>query len=114
MNAHAFDRAVNPFGAALQAVFGSDNAHWDVTDMNEVLVEAHESVDRGVITEDDFRSFVFANPVALHAGMNRAFFRGTNVEHAVDRLLGPMMTRTRSDQRTVGSTSSISKPSRSS
>jgi predicted TIM-barrel fold metal-dependent hydrolase len=27
---HAFDRRANPFGAALSAVFGSDNGHWDV------------------------------------------------------------------------------------
>jgi len=86
---HAFDREVNPFGAALQAVLGSDNAHWDVTDMNEVLVEAYEAVERGLLTGDDFRSFVYTNPVTLHAGMNPTFFAGTNVARAVDELLGP-------------------------
>jgi len=32
---------------------------------------------------DDFRDFMFANPVRLHAGMNPEFFAGTRVEQAV-------------------------------
>ena len=83
----AFNTKVNPFGARLQAMFGSDIAHWDVPDMSEVPEEAWEMVDHGLITEDDFRDFVFVNPVRFFTGGNPAFFRGTVVEAAVDGLL---------------------------
>jgi predicted TIM-barrel fold metal-dependent hydrolase len=80
---HAFDRRANPFGAALRAVFGSDNGHWDVPDMAQVVAEAWELVEHNVMSRDDFRSFMFANPVRLHAGMNPEFFSGTRIEQAV-------------------------------
>ena len=79
---HAFDRRANPFGAALRAVFGSDNGHWDVPDMAEVVAEAWELVENGVMNADDFRDFMFVNPLRLHAGMNPDFFTGTRVERA--------------------------------
>jgi predicted TIM-barrel fold metal-dependent hydrolase len=88
MNAHAFNRSVNPFGAALKAVLGSDNAHWDVVDMTGVLHEAYEQVEHGVMSTDDFRDFAFTNPVRLHTGMNPDFFAGTRVERQVKELLG--------------------------
>ena len=87
VTAHAFDRRVNAFGAALQAVLGTDNAHWDVADMAGVLGEAYELVEDGRVSPEDFRDLVFSNPVKLHAGMNPDFFRGTRVEQAVDGLL---------------------------
>ena len=83
----AFNTKVNPFGARLQAMFGSDIAHWDVPDMSEVTEEAWEMVDHGLITEDDFRDFVFVNPVRFFTGGNPRFFEGTVVEGAVDGLL---------------------------
>ena len=46
--------------------------------------EAWELVEHGLITEDDFRDFVFANPVSLWTGMNPAFFKGTVVEKQVE------------------------------
>jgi hypothetical protein len=33
--------------------------------MREVAEEAHELIDEDVITEEDFRDFVFANPARL-------------------------------------------------
>ena len=80
---HAFDRRANPFGAALRAVFGSDNGHWDVPDMAGVVAEAWELVEHEVMRPDDFRDFMFVNPLRLHAGMNPDFFTGTRIEHAV-------------------------------
>jgi len=82
-----FDARVNPFGARLKAVFSSDVGHWDVPDMNAVLAEAYELVEHGLLDERAFRDFTFANAAGLHAGMNPAFFKGTVVEAAVDRLL---------------------------
>ncbi len=88
VTAHAFNRRVNPFGATLKALLGTDNAHWDVPDMSRVVPEAWELVERGLISREDFRQFVFYNPVRLHAGMNRRFFQGTRIEREVDQLLG--------------------------
>jgi hypothetical protein len=82
MNATAFNSKMNPFGAQLRAIFSSDIGHWDVPDMTEVLEEAYELVEHEVITEDNFRDFVFSNPVSLWAGMNPNFFKGTVVEKA--------------------------------
>ena len=80
---HAFDRRANPFGAALRAVFGSDNGHWDVPDMAGVVAEAWELVEHEVMQKADFRDFMFVNAVRLHAGMNPEFFTGTRIEQAV-------------------------------
>ena len=68
-------------------LFGSDVGHWDVTDVGEVLVEAYELVEDGLITEADFKEFVYTNAVQMHAGVNPDFFKGTAVESDVDRYL---------------------------
>ncbi len=83
LNALAFDTRLNHFGARLNAILGSDIGHWDVPDMTKVLVEAHEMVDDGFITDDDFHDFSFANIVDMHTGMNPDFFKGTVIEDAV-------------------------------
>jgi predicted TIM-barrel fold metal-dependent hydrolase len=87
LNASAFNTKMNPFGAKLQAVFSSDIGHWDVPDMRDVVHEAHEGVEKGLLTEADFRDFVFTNPATLWTGMNPDFFKGTVVETQVNRLL---------------------------
>lgn len=71
----------------LQPIFSSDVGHFDVVDMTEVLAEAYELVEHGLITADDFRDFVFTNPVRLHTAMNPDFFKGTVVEDAVANVL---------------------------
>jgi predicted TIM-barrel fold metal-dependent hydrolase len=85
MTAWAFDRHGNH---RLHPIFSSDVGHFDVVDMSEVLEEAWELVEHGLITDEDFQEFVFANPVRLHTAMNPDFFKGTVVEGAVARLLG--------------------------
>ncbi|HXR35932.1 MAG TPA: amidohydrolase family protein [Candidatus Binataceae bacterium] len=87
VTASAFDAKRNPFGARLNVVFGSDIGHFDVPDMSEVTQEAWEMVEHGMISEDDFRDFVFANPARLWTAVNPAFFKGTPVESAVSSLL---------------------------
>jgi predicted TIM-barrel fold metal-dependent hydrolase len=79
-NAWAFNTETNPFGAKMQSMLGSDIGHWDVPDMNEVLEEAWESVEGGLISPSDFRDMTFANGVRLHGGMNPEFFAGTKIE----------------------------------
>jgi len=80
INAWGFNTRVNPYRARIKPLFGSDIGHFDVPDMREVLVEAHELVDDGIITADDFRDFVFIYPVEFWTGVNPDFFKGTAVE----------------------------------
>lgn len=87
MTSLAFNKKVNPFGAELQVMMGSDIAHWDVPDVAAVLAEAYEMVEREWIDAAGFRDFVFTNPARFYTGTNPAFFKGTVVEAAVDRLL---------------------------
>ena len=85
INSWAFK--ANSFGARLGAVFGSDIGHFDVPDMTKVLSEAYELVEDKLINEQDFRDFVFVNPVKLWAGNNPDFFKGTVVEAQVKTML---------------------------
>lgn len=87
INAWAFNSKVNPFGARLKAIFGSDISHWDVPDMARVVEEAYELVEKELITETDFRDFVFGNPVSFFAGTNADFFKGTVVEADVEKVI---------------------------
>jgi predicted TIM-barrel fold metal-dependent hydrolase len=88
VNAWAFRSQANPFNVKLHAIMGSDIGHFDVADMTAVLAEAHELVDDGLLAEDDFRDFVFGNPVRLWAGANPDFFKGTVIEkQAADYLM---------------------------
>lgn len=86
MTALAFDTRLNPFGAELQVMMGSDIAHWDVPDVAEVVEEAHDLVEEGLLTPDAFRDFVFTNPARFYTGTNPTFFAGTAVAAAVRQL----------------------------
>jgi hypothetical protein len=81
--AWAFAERINPAGARLRPIFGSDISHWDVPDMTEPVEEAYELVDDGIIGEREFSELMFVNPARLHAGMNPDFFAGTVCEKAV-------------------------------
>jgi len=87
MVAWAFDAKVNPLGARLRAMFSSDMGHWDVPDMADVLAEAHDLVERGLLNEEDFRDFVFTNPVRFYTSLNPNFFDGTPVESEARRVV---------------------------
>jgi predicted TIM-barrel fold metal-dependent hydrolase len=87
MATHAFNERINQGGVRLRAIFSSDLGHWDIPHMQDVLHEAYELVEDGIMTELDFRDFVFANPVSLWAGTNRDFFKGTTIESEVRHLL---------------------------
>jgi hypothetical protein len=86
-NAWAFHRRANPLGARLNALFGSDIGHFDVPDMMDVLPEAYELVEDGLLTTEDFRDFTFTNAVRLWGAGNRAFFEGTTVAKAAAAVL---------------------------
>ena len=59
----------------------------DVPDMRMVLPEAHELVEDGLITADDFRDFTFANAVRLWGTQNPDFFKGTVVARQAAEVL---------------------------
>ncbi len=84
--AWAFNDRANPMGAKLRAMFSSDMGHWDVPDMTEILEEAWELVEHEQIDTDDFRDFVFANPVRFYTRLNPDFFAGTRVEAEAARV----------------------------
>jgi predicted TIM-barrel fold metal-dependent hydrolase len=86
--AWAFDAARSPGGRKLRAMFSSDLGHWDVPDMAEILLEAHELVEDGHLSEADFRDFTFTNPVRFYTAGNPDFFRGTRLEtEAAERVV---------------------------
>ena len=58
--------------------------------MRDAAAEAWELVEDGIISEEDFREFVFVNPVKLKTDMNPDFFKATVVEAEVEKLLAEM------------------------
>jgi predicted TIM-barrel fold metal-dependent hydrolase len=92
-NAWAFNRKSNPMGARLNALFSSDIGHFDVPDMTAVVPEAYEMVEHGLITEDDFRDFMFSNAVRFWGEVNPDFFKGTSVEKQAAEVLAPVPAR---------------------
>jgi predicted TIM-barrel fold metal-dependent hydrolase len=86
-NAWAFNRRANPMGARLNALFSSDVGHFDVPDMADVVPEAYELVEHGLIDDDDFRDFMFDNAVRFWGEVNPDFFRGTVIERASSEVL---------------------------
>jgi predicted TIM-barrel fold metal-dependent hydrolase len=87
MTAWAFRTDLNPFGARLNTLFGSDVGHWDVAEMRGVLCEAHEMLEDGHVSSDDFRDFVFGNAARFWTALNPDFFRETAVEREVEAFL---------------------------
>ena len=87
INAWAFNRRGNPMGARLNALFSSDIGHFDVPDMTEVVPEAYELVEHGLLSDDDFRDFMFTNAVRFWGEVNPDFFKGTVVEKQAAEVL---------------------------
>jgi predicted TIM-barrel fold metal-dependent hydrolase len=87
VNAWAFKREANPMGARLNAIFSSDIGHFDVPDMAAVVPEAYELVEDGLIDDNDFRDFMFANAVRFWGEVNPDFFKGTAVEKQAAEVL---------------------------
>jgi hypothetical protein len=94
INAWAVHPEMNPIGATLKTLFSSDIGHWDVPDMSHVLAEAYELVDQRLLTADQFRAFVFDNPVDFYCTQNPSFFDGTKVEEDVRNHLARKHART--------------------
>jgi hypothetical protein len=48
--------------------------------MREILEEAYELVERKILSQADFREFVFVNPTRFYTSVNPNFFAGTRIE----------------------------------
>jgi predicted TIM-barrel fold metal-dependent hydrolase len=83
----AFDAAGNPLGARLRPLFSSDIGHWDVPTLGDVLPQSRALPAAGLLSEVDYRRFVFEFPAQAHAHANPTFFQGTAVEESVRGLL---------------------------
>jgi hypothetical protein len=68
-------------------LFGSDIGHFDVPDMTGVVPEAYELLEDGLVNENDFRDFTFANAVRFWGTANPNFFKGTAVEKEAAAVL---------------------------
>ncbi|MFN0303008.1 MAG: hypothetical protein ACKVQU_21940 [Burkholderiales bacterium] len=86
-NAWAFNRKVNPLGAGPNAMFGSDIGYFDVPDITQVVPEAYELLEHGLLDEEAFRDFTFANAVRVWGTHNPTFFKGTVIECAAADVL---------------------------
>jgi hypothetical protein len=64
----------------LKPIYGSDIGHYDVPSMKEVLSEAFELVEDGLIEPNDFEDFVYNNPVEFWTRHAPTFFSGTIIE----------------------------------
>jgi predicted TIM-barrel fold metal-dependent hydrolase len=74
--------------ARLRPILGSDVSHWDAPIMGDVMVEAYELMEHGILDAEQFKAFTFDNPVRLHGGANPAFFEGTSVATEAAAVLG--------------------------
>jgi amidohydrolase family protein len=63
-------------GTRLGAMFASDLGHWDVPDATQVLPEAWELVERGLVTTEQFRAFTHDHALEL---WGPSLFAGTVV-----------------------------------
>lgn len=86
-SAWAYSRKNNPFGSRLNTLFGSDIGHFDVSDISSTICEAYKLVEKGLITDADYRCLMFENPARFWGESNPNFFAGTAVESQVKAFL---------------------------
>jgi predicted TIM-barrel fold metal-dependent hydrolase len=87
MNALGFLSDRWPYGATLNAMYGSDIGHFDVPSLPDVLHEAWENVERGWMDRAQFRRFMFDNPARFYLESNADFFAGTVVADDVGAVV---------------------------
>jgi hypothetical protein len=51
-----------------------------------VLSDTWSLVERGALTEQNFKDLVFTHPYTFFAGKNPDFFKGTQVEQKLERV----------------------------
>jgi predicted TIM-barrel fold metal-dependent hydrolase len=98
---------VVPAGKSLRPMFSSDMGHWDAGDLSGVLEGAYGLVERGLVTADEFESFVFGNVVRLFADPDPTFFAETAVGAAAGRALAGLLV---ADSPPTASATSVHRP----
>jgi hypothetical protein len=103
MYREAFDRAKSTGDDAqlvsLDFAFRREQLYFEILlDMRDAAVEAYEGVEKGLMTEADFRDFVFTNPVKLHCGMNPQFFEGTILQDEAREVMAELSRTTKTIQ----------------
>jgi hypothetical protein len=87
-------RATNSKGNAMHArlrpLFSSDAGHFDLWDIRTAVPTSHKMVEEGLLDDNDYRQFVFDNPVRLFGSMNPNFYKGTTVEAEAQAVLDAM------------------------
>jgi len=83
----ALDARGNPMGTRISPVFSSDIGHWDVPDLQAPLPNSHRLLERGLLSKEDYRAFVFDEVVRLHTRLNPGFFDGTVIEESVSTAM---------------------------
>ncbi len=83
----AFNDKANPLGVKINAIYSSDVGHWDVPDLTSPLAESWDLVSEGVISEADFKAYVFGNPYKFYTEANANFFQGTAIESKVNNTV---------------------------
>jgi predicted TIM-barrel fold metal-dependent hydrolase len=78
----AFDERLGP---GVGVLLGSDLGHWDAPDATELLAEAWDQVERGLLTEEQLRRLTFDDPVRAWAGSGLGPFAGTALEDEIRR-----------------------------
>jgi hypothetical protein len=61
--------------------------------MTKVVPEAYELVEHGLMTDDDFRDFMFGNAVRFWGEVKPDFFKGTVIEKAAAEVLAQPAAR---------------------
>jgi hypothetical protein len=57
-----------------------------VPDISTVLLESHRLVDKGLLSDADYRDFVFTYPAQLHLKADPEFFAHTAIANSVESL----------------------------
>ncbi len=57
-------------------------------DLTETLAESWDLVESGLLTEADFKAFVFDNPYKFYQEANPNFFKGTAIEAKLKAQVG--------------------------
>jgi predicted TIM-barrel fold metal-dependent hydrolase len=78
----AFDERL---GSGVGVLLGSDLGHWDAPDATELLADAWDHVERGLLTEEQLRRVTFDDPVRAWAGPGLGPFAGTTLEPEIRR-----------------------------
>ncbi len=88
-----FDPRLSPVGVPLHARVRLGHRALGRHGRASILAEAHELVEKGLLTEADFRDFTFTNPAMLHLRVNPRYFDGTVLEREANALLAGVTPR---------------------